>query len=857
MGKGIVIRVIGKQTKLSPELVHSLKEKFPDHELEFVDEAPDYRKSIKIRIQSLYQAFLFILEAYPPSSKYNLTDKGTLVRYIKDCMNGEYDPKELQNTSDLTFEQWQMKLALFSRCIVEVLNQYWDWPSDLERVKDEISRRAQKPMVHLDEAVACLNQAEQFVLMNQGRQDIVTLVPMQINEETRYILQHDKSLPPHYDLLIQELTTLKELQFPKTPDWFNKLPAHHKAYLSHFGGDKISAEALQKDLKAFNDLFAQLAKQSYDFEAELTAIRDGVMQCPKWFHDLKPAYKELLRELLEEHVKLKKLSEQVDKLSRDCSSIDGLKGLELIPKLPLWYWDLSDMQQSFWEHSLKQVSSIKEAISFISSRHRTVPAPANFGWHQLLSIDENGVIQELSAQRYRSSHIVSRDTLKSPLAVKMRHAASNIEVVLRDAKKDQPAMVQTLLSPLYLLDYVPGQAFKMFDVEPPPDLELCRLLNRAIQESRHPDSILSSNHPYNFARKIYYTEADNRDSLLLIKTTRDYLKQHPEKKDLEILLQDYIETLNSPMGTATFLDAKGRELFLSSLEQLMILHMDDYSYGSCVSGKDRKALELLHTDAMLVYHHLYGRWPSFGDVNGKSARSHFVDIFVKLYVSWHQQELAGQNAPGSEGTKTPDMYLPGDIRDAIKFALKQSKILDVHDRVASNNEVLAIQKRKKWVSEALGGEALKCRIVATEIGEELCEKLYKNYYLTINQSTIFRNKNYGWTLFSKDDNGNLPSGISSIQLLMKNAFEGKTNVARISKIFAIIMERPSEDDTRNKETQDCYRGVRNLVENFSPLTIKEQVNEHIKLISSLYEKSTSRKDSHARSCDDLTMVLFK
>ncbi|WP_019215367.1 hypothetical protein [Legionella tunisiensis] len=154
--------------------------------------------------------------------------------------------------------------------------------------------------------------------------------------------------------------------------------------------------------------------------------------------------------------------------------------------------------------------------------------------------------------------------------------------------------------------------------------------------------------------------------------------------DLTALAKEYRAVLNSPFGSATLLDYSGRELFLSSLENLLIMHMDGVSYGSCVSGKDRKAIEIIHTDAMLLYRELYDRWPGFTDTG--AARRNFVKLVVELYISRHGAEHAGQNAPGADSIKTPANYWPADIAEAICDKLGK-KALSVDDVIATNNEV--------------------------------------------------------------------------------------------------------------------------------------------------------------------------
>ena len=132
------------------------------------------------------------------------------------------------------------------------------------------------------------------------------------------------------------------------------------------------------------------------------------------------------------------------------------------------------------------------------------------------------------------------------------------------------------------------------------------------------------------------------------------------ENDLKILLQavrDYIETPHLKVSKYH------RPFFQSSLEQIISDKLGGVGSGSCKSGKDRKGLETLHTDAMLIYQSRYGSLPRYDDQG--AARERFVEICVELYMSRHQHEIASQNSPGACGLKELKNILPKDIREAI------------------------------------------------------------------------------------------------------------------------------------------------------------------------------------------------
>ncbi|NQY43339.1 MAG: hypothetical protein HRT87_08355 [Legionellales bacterium] len=105
---------------------------------------------------------------------------------------------------------------------------------------------------------------------------------------------------------------------------------------------------------------------------------------------------------------------------------------------------------------------------------------------------------------------------------------------------------------------------------------------------------------------------------------------------------------------------KNNNLFLASYEQLIISQLGGVGFGHCKSGKDRKGLELMHTDCMLIYYHKYGKLPKSHD------DQKFIDIFVDHFRSKHQQLLCEYNAPGCQGIVNLKDTLPKSLYKAIK-----------------------------------------------------------------------------------------------------------------------------------------------------------------------------------------------
>lgn len=789
MGKGIILRVL-EGTVLSPELANSLANLLPSYKLEYFSEAPNYQLSFQRRIDSLHSAFLFILDAYPLNPKFTALTTGTLKSYVDEC-------RVASDLKKISVDDLQKELEKFTAQLVDVVSVAWNWPKD-KAVK---------------EAIACLNEAEQYVLMSQGRPDLATLIPIENEGKTEYILQWDESIPPYYDQWIRELQEIKRQNYPKTPPWLRSLPGYQRAYFCNLKSDILDFKELIFDLNKFIESWEIIKDTSLYITVDLSQIDKDSQPYPAWFNELNPQLKEMVRALssssgsFDSNLKLFK-----EKLAELETKQDIRNATNSIVKIPEWYWILSDQQQCFLGHVLKKSPSIEEAVSFLSSRHRTLPAPANFALHSLLRINSDGESTILNGRKWRSSHIASRDALHSSQAVQQRHSNSNFSKITEYAKSGQPILMQTLISPIYAVDRLP---LIIMDYMPelPPDLELYKIARETVLQSKHAKNTLQNNHPYNFAKKVYYTETNDPDSLSLLKEAKKYVHNQPQ---LQELLTDYKGVLESPLFSATFRDFAGRELFLSSLEQIIIIKMNGFSYGSCVSGKDRKAIELIHSDAMALYKERYGCWPKFSDPVDSTKRRSFVTFITELYCSRHQQEHAGQNAPGSEGIKTPYWYFTADIVEAINKRLGTDRGLEYEDRLATNNEVKYINNNLR--SNLLNKNELHCKLMAKELGEKNCTALYDALVPLMGENQRFQKYNKdswinAFNLFaeSKKDNGSLPTGIRSIQNVMYSASSGKTNVDRLELIFLSVLRRPEQNETRREATISVYSRLRDLL----------------------------------------------
>ncbi len=764
MGKGRILRVLNG-TVLPPQVTSALDELIPGYVQETYQLTPNYKRSITRRINSLYDAFLFVLDAYPLDPKFTFLTADALRAYAAECRN------ECDLRKD-SLDELHKELEKFTAKLVEVLATCWPSPSG-------------KPV---KEAIACLNEAECYqLMMNHGRPDIATLTTTEVDGAIEYVLQFDESIPPYYDELITELEAIKTKKYPKTPSWFRKLPEFQQAYLCNLKMEGITPTGVAQELNKF------ILLKSESIKSHLVQLKSMVTE--------------------------------------NANKNEFKNTLSLIPEIPQWYWALSHRKQCFLEHVLKNSETIEEAVASLSSRNRDLPAPSNFGAHSLKRISPKGEVVELWGKRYRSSHVANRDALKFPEAVQQRHCDSNLAKVMEHAKPGLPCLMQTLISPIHAVDYVPSIVTDYLP-ELPPDLELYKIARAAVVRRKRVADIWQHNHPFNIAKLYYYTQTTDPDSLAILANAQKYVATTP---GLQELLDDYKNVLESPVGSATFWDYDGRELYLSSLEQLIVLTIGGYSYGSCVSGKDRKAIELVHTDAMMLYQSKYGSWPKFGDPKDKDERARFVTLFVDLYISRHQHELAGQNAPGSEGIKTPGWYLPKDIAEEINKRLASERALEYDDRLATDNEVKNISKDLK--SYFLPENELLCKLMAKQLGEPTCTKLYNALGALINETQRFRKPKESWTSAWYKEASPTPRGIDTIRTVMADEYAGKDNVQRLAKIFSAVLSRPETNATRTAATNSVYDRLRSIVKPKSGDKLDALADVAVKEWELLFEES--------------------
>jgi hypothetical protein len=271
--------------------------------------------------------------------------------------------------------------------------------------------------------------------------------------------------------------------------------------------------------------------------------------------------------------------------------------------------------------------------------------------------------------------------------------------------------------------------------------------------------------------------------------------------NLHYLAKEYYKALNSSYGSATVLDFYGRELFLSSLENLIIAAMKGKSYGSCVSGKDRKEVIETHTLAMELYREKKKCWPSLSDVGNE--RAEFVNIVVNLWSTWHGYELAGQNAEGSDGIKTPYNYWPSDIAAAICQKVGPNALTD-SDILATNNEVGKI--KNVLIKPGFTHYLLSAQIIQKEERERIINTLGA----LCAETTFLSSKTWSgpWLQFFQKGT---PTGLEEIKKILAARENDEANsIHKLAQIYFEISQRPKESWARAEVVQSLYEAILKL-----------------------------------------------
>lgn len=908
---GIIVRipkdmVVSKDVEASLEALFQQKIKIKEYH-----SLPDQQANCLERMNSLHNAFLAITTAIPIGKK---TDE--LLSYLDWC---QYTSAVLPN---LTIEQYQDILSRYTSLLIGAIHDYYLTPSE------------QKTDSYDKYSTRLLNKAEQYVIMQNGRDNLATVSLLPGPDGDKLIVQWDEQITPYLPETLDELNRINNSTLRVTPAWFRQLPSWQQLYLhsippyyeswDDFGenANRLLAEWLKvKNRITDNDVNLIKSLNSEDLKRltkpDAAYLKDIAAELPNWFkfshaESLAYHYQSVIKSLLSVMPK-DEVNQALTQFKNDLFQLRHINTVDvkLLRGLPYWFLRLDSCEQKLLKSVMNQKKTLADIFSFVPSRLRTLPLLANAAWHHLSILSPEGVLLKRFPPRMRSSHFASRDVREEPSEITDLYSERNIRLI-KNQSDNKTLLVQTLISPVWCMDqYIPDLFL---------DGERCKAIKRLrLQEG----VVLSTNHPFNLAKKIMYTSANDPSCLEIVAETNKYLSGHAianrfeslsstesdflsqgaclsvrftkdeynykrklfsrlislvesyplfrhtqtfdefqimvknawqealelrqaslifnknpdstDNKDLLIeafthhsklferedslpvfihhaflasshrfnrdmvdasqrygelaqLLCEYEHhTLNSPWFSAVGNDCYGRELWHSSLENLLVLYQDGVPTGSCVSGKDRKAIELIHTDAMLLFRDYYGYWPSINDTGKKRER--FVAIFDHLYTAWHQHNHSGQNAPSSAGIKTPANYLPGDIAQAICKS-RGPDTLKHDDIIATNNEVERIGDSQQRIKYGY----TPCLIASQKMSDKKRLELLTQLGIIVGEEDFWKAQtSFNYNLFSPS----LPEGVQQFKRVLE---QNDPPLELLANIYYELSRRPKESSDKSSSS---------------------------------------------------------
>jgi hypothetical protein len=141
-------------------------------------------------------------------------------------------------------------------------------------------------------------------------------------------------------------------------------------------------------------------------------------------------------------------------------------------------------------------------------------------------------------------------------------------------------------------------------------------------------------------------------------------------------------------------------LWSAALEQLAMKELG-ITTGFCVSGKDRRAIVLMLTDALDIFYTQYDRLPKFLTEGQNQDYDELADLFAHIYCTYHHQHNSAYNAPGVFALKNAYMYLPTKFKANITQIMVKEDALTCDDELASINDIAKLYDRHYVVSDHL------------------------------------------------------------------------------------------------------------------------------------------------------------
>lgn len=557
----------------------------------------------------------------------------------------------------------------------------------------------------------------------------------------------------------------------------------------------------------------------------LNAKPNSVRQ-PEWYKAMSDNEKILFDYLMRD---VKSVDDVVEKIQSISSRHRSIPGVANFSKHVMFLLD-NEGKMVYQSHHRYRSSMIASRDVAKTNKELRV----DFAYHNLCEIIRNDIEQFLEENKNRYKFIDSEGYIDR----------SKVEKFLAERITNSPILIQTLITPLPLADkFVPDPALYEDKLE-----AVKKLLKEGLSVSLRnelpnkkviieefnfipkEECLIETNHPLNKARNLAPTssvmesgDTKNNSMKLVVLAKQGALKLKTMINDdkaearlkyadlLEMAATDLENLLNTNIVPVIgyFFEKNQRELHLAALEELMTVRLNGISYGSCVSGKDRKGLQTMYVDAMEIYYQLYKEFPKYDDVDDKRRR--FVDIYAQLFLTQHQQMNAGQNAIGADGIKTPAAYLPKDIQLAIAEKSGNPTILSEVDRLASNNEFHKMVKGLDGLSPdriaMLNSDfkAFNSEIATVKI--DLKSTLIK--IIEIINHPNWKDLAVGVAA---------PEGIQDLRKIINDPLMLYLDAVSIIKFLAdACQSRPTEGKHRKSNTRDFYNSIMVIAANIDEL----------------------------------------
>lgn len=314
-------------------------------------------------------------------------------------------------------------------------------------------------------------------------------------------------------------------------------------------------------------------------------------------------------------------------------------------------------------------------IYTLSSRTQIVPGMRNMLEHYLITCDGKETDLEkklLVSQTFRSSHIAGRANGTEPFVTEddLKYMAKlgydAMKMTLEESANldtfSYPAILyQTLVTPVKgreedsFVDAVKEEIVEADRSTSKVDIISTNIAVNALQAVAAVGGIIHNNQNEQEQKLINYAK-ESEDPFV-----QGMLKEY------QLILQ-----AGNKAAIADALNKQGFSLHRAAVEEVLARSIPGViSVGGCMSGKDRKGLELLYADALILFYQQTRK--IFSLQNGEPADlALFNSILIQLFNSGHMQKVAGANAPGAEGLKELKHNAPGSIRDHIGTGIQNA-----------------------------------------------------------------------------------------------------------------------------------------------------------------------------------------